>query len=107
MDPQERDLVKRYLNGYRILAEVNGRTFDVLYSSRFDGDKLPWIATVDPSLRFITNRVHAHIVTCICGDEVGPGIKARRDFPIMDRCEKCAVAELAGDMVQIEKGTMK
>jgi hypothetical protein len=47
-------------------------------------------------------------VICIaCGTEVGPGIKARRDFPVMDLCERCAVAELAGDIVQIEKGTLK
>jgi hypothetical protein len=47
------------------------------------------------------------VVCIVCGTEVGPGIKARRDFPVMDLCEDHAVAELAGDLVQIEKGTMK
>jgi hypothetical protein len=42
-----------------------------------------------------------------CSADVGPGIRFRSDFPAMDLCEPCAVAELAGDIVQIEKGTLK
>ena len=108
MHELEQDLVRKYLAGYRVYAEVNGRVFEVLYSSRFDGDKLPWIAAMDPALRFITNRVHVHAVVCIaCGTEVGNGFKFRADFPVMDLCEGCGIAELAGDLVQIEKGTLK
>jgi hypothetical protein len=108
MDPRERDLLRRYLGGYRVYAEVNGRAREVLYSSRFYGDLLPWIAVDDPSLRFVNRDIHVHVVTCTaCGADAGPGIRYRRNFPVMDLCEGCGVAELAGDLVQIEKGTMK
>lgn len=108
MDDLERGLVRKYLGGYRITAEINGRVFDVLYSSRFDGDLMPWVASLDPALRFTNKCVIVRVVYCrACGTDVGPGIKFRADFPAMDLCERHAVAELAGDLVQIEKGTMK
>ena len=109
MSEQERDLVRRQLDGYRLYGEVNGRVYEVLYAARLGFvDPLPWIAVTDPSMRFPSGQIHVHVVTCVaCQAEVGPGIKYRRDFPVMDRCEGCAVAELAGDLVQIEKGTMK
>jgi hypothetical protein len=109
MEQQERDLVRRYLDGYRLYAEINGRPYEVLYAARLGiDDPLPWIAVKDPALRFPNSQIRVHAVVCIvCGTEVGPGIKARRDFPVMDLCEDHAVAELAGDLVQIEKGTMK
>lgn len=109
MDSLERDLVKRFMNGYVLTVELNGRVYQVVYSSRHDGDPLPWInLTVGPSLRFPSASVKVNAVLCtVCGAEVGPGIKARADFPAMDLCERDAIAELAGDLVQIEKGTMK
>lgn len=108
MEQQERDLVRRYMDGYRMYVELNGHVHEVLYASRWEGDIIPWIVAKDPALRFSSHRVHAHVVLCVsCKAEVGPGIKARAGFPIMDRCEACAVAELAGDIVQIERGTLK
>ena len=108
MTEAERNLLRSYLGGHQMYAEVNGRRFTVLYSSRCNGDPMPWIYKVDPSLRFINEVVTAEITKCkVCGDNVGAGYKYRADFPAMDLCERDAVAELAGDLVQIEKGTMK
>jgi hypothetical protein len=109
MEQQERDLIRRQLDGFRLYAEVNHRVFEVLYAARlgFD-DPMPWIAVTDPALRFPTAQVRVHVVTCkVCGTEVGSGYKYRAGFPAMDLCERDAVAELAGDIVQIEKGTLK
>jgi len=108
MHELEQDLVRKYLAGYRVYAEVNGRVFEVLYASRWVGDIIPWIALTDPALRFSNARVRVHAVVCVtCGTEVGNGVRYRADFPAMDLCERDAVAELAGDLVQIEKGNLK
>jgi hypothetical protein len=109
MEQQERDLIRRFMDGYTLYAELNGRRYQVVYSSRHDGDPLPWInLLIGPSLRFPNDTVKVHVVTCkVCGAEVGPGIKARAGFPVMDLCERDAVAELAGDLVQIENGHLK
>jgi hypothetical protein len=104
----ERELLRKYHSGHRMFAEINGRRLEVLYSSRFNGDLLPWIVLANPSMRFVSESVTVEVITCAgCGAEVGPHLKYNPKFPVMDRCVTCAVAELAGDLVQIEKGTMK
>jgi hypothetical protein len=108
MTDAERNLLRQYLGGHQMYAEVNGRRFTVLYSSRHNGDPMPWIYAVDPALRFVNEVVTADVTKCkVCGDNVGTGYAYRADFPAMDLCERHAVAELAGDLVQIEKGNLK
>jgi hypothetical protein len=109
MDDLERDLyANRYLKNFRMYAEVNGRAIEVLYNSQYFGDPLPWAAAMDPAVRFPSTQVRPYIVTCkACGTEVGNGYRYRADKDAMDLCERDAVRELAGDLVQIEKGTMK
>lgn len=110
MDNLERDLVRRFMNGYKLTGRTGPHIHVVLYSPRDPkaGDPLPWIAEDDPAIRFPSTSIAVHVISCIvCGTEVGNGYRYRRDFPVMDLCERDAVAELAGDLVQIEKGTMK
>ena len=108
MTEAERQLLLQYVGGHEMYAKVNGRRFTVLYSSRHNGDPMPWIYKADPSLRFVNEVVSAKVTKCkVCGDNVGSGYKYRAAFPAMDLCERDAVRELAGDLVQIEKGNLK
>ena len=101
----ERGLLLQYTDGHEMYAKVNGRRFTVLYHSRHVGDPMPWIYKADPSLRFVNEVVTAECKGC--GADLAPSRDPHHEFLAMDLCERCAVAELAGDLVQIEKGTMK
>lgn len=108
MDKRERALLRKYLYGYRLYADLNGQRHEVLYSSRHDGDPMPWISVAAPELRFINDVIRIQWIKCAgCGAEIGPRPQARRDLPPITVCESCAVAELYGDLVQIEKGTFQ
>ena len=109
MDSTERDLVTRFWNGYTLTVTINGHVLPMLYDPLYDGDPLPWInGMIGPSLRFPNDVVTVHTVVCIaCGTEASNGYRKRADFPAVDLCEDCAVAELAGDVTQYMAGTLK
>jgi hypothetical protein len=108
MNDLERGLLRKYFDGYRMFAEINGRSLELLYASHGEDDPLPWIWHADPAVRFPSAMVQAVPSRCkVCRHPTPLLRNARRDVGPMDVCVDHAVAELAGDIVQIEKGTLK
>jgi hypothetical protein len=103
LDPKERALLRKVIDGYRLIADVNGNRYEVVYSSRWVGDPIPWVTIQDPDLRFTNAAVEPEPVPCEgCGEDIGPRPCARHDLPAITVCENCAVAELVADLAQLK-----
>jgi hypothetical protein len=102
MHPKERSLVGKYLDGYRLYADVNGTRHEVLYSSRNDTDPLPWISWTDPALRFPNDMVRVEPNACSagCGTDIGPRRQYNPAYPPANLCVDCAVADLVADLAE-------